>query len=74
MDIVIDYLGERYVIELKIWHGTAYHEKGEKQLLDYLDAYHLNTGYMLIYNFNQKKQSGIRHVNLGEKKIIEAVV
>ena len=74
MDIVIDYLGERYVIELKIWHGTAYHEKGEKQLLDYLDAYHLNTGYMLIYNFNQKKQSGIRHVNFGEKKIIEAVV
>lgn len=41
MDLVIDYLGERHVIELKIWCGKVCHEKGEKQLAGYLDYYHL---------------------------------
>ena len=56
MDIVIDYLGERFVVELKIWRGQAYHEKGEIQLADYLDYYHLDKGYMLTYSFNKKKK------------------
>lgn len=30
MDVVVDYLGERFVIELKIWRGIAYHRQGEK--------------------------------------------
>ena len=31
MDLVIHYLGRRYIIEMKIWHGDRYNEKGEKQ-------------------------------------------
>ena len=41
MDVVIDYLGERFVVELKIWRGNAYNERGEEQLSDYLDYFHL---------------------------------
>ena len=74
MDIVIDYLGERFVVELKIWRGAAYHEKGEIQLVDYLDSYHLDTGYMLTYNFNQKKKKGILQRDVHGKKLIEAIV
>lgn len=37
MDLVIDYHGEQYICELKIWHGDAYNKRGEKQLSDYLD-------------------------------------
>ena len=74
MDLVIDYLGERYVIELKIWRGNAYNERGERQLSDYLDYYHLSRGYMLSYNFNQNKKTGLHTVRLGEKELIEAVV
>ena len=37
MDLVIDYLGERHVVELKIWRGKAYHEEGERQLAAYLE-------------------------------------
>ena len=51
MDLVIDYLGERFVIELKIWYGKSYHEKGERQLANYLEHYHLNKGYLLTYSF-----------------------
>ena len=39
--------GEKMVIELKIWRGNAYNECGEKQLIDYLEHYHLKKGYML---------------------------
>jgi hypothetical protein len=73
-DIIVDYRGEQFVIELKIWNGSRYHEDGEKQLTEYLDFYHLNTGYMLTFNFNKSKQIGVKEVTVGDKMIIEAVV
>lgn len=74
MDVVIDYLGERFVVELKIWRGKAYHEQGEVQLANYLDYYHLDKGYMLTYNFNQKKNSGLTSKVVNGKTLIEAFV
>lgn len=41
---------------------------------DYLDAYGLNKGYMLTFNFNKKKEVGIRSVQYKDKELIEAVV
>ncbi len=73
-DIIIDYLGQQYVIELKIWRGESYNERGEKQLSEYLDYYRLHTGYMVSFCFNKNKQSGIKEVVLGEHKLFEAVV
>jgi hypothetical protein len=57
MDIVITYREQRYVIELKIWHGPKYHQEGLKQLSDYLDTYSLKEGYLLIYDFNKNYTS-----------------
>ena len=59
MDMVIHYLGKRYVIEIKIWRGDRYNADGEKQITEYLDYFGLSTGYMLSFNFNQKKKSGV---------------
>lgn len=73
-DIIIDYLGKQYVIELKIWRGNAYNERGEQQLAEYLDYYHLKTGYMVSFCFNKTKQPGVHEVMLGDKKLIEAIV
>ena len=73
-DVVVDYLGNQYVIELKIWRGEAYNERGEQQLAEYLDYYHLKTGYMLSFCFNKNKQPGIHEVKVGERTIIEAIV
>ena len=64
-DMIIDYLGHQYVIEMKIWCGNTYHERGEKQLLDYLDHYHTDEGYMLSFCFNKKKY---RRQNRGIKR------
>lgn len=74
MDIVIDYNGEQHICELKIWRGNAYKERGEEQLSDYLDYYHLNKGYMLSFNFNKKKEIGVKDIVFGDKLLVEAVV
>lgn len=72
--MIIDYQGIQYVIEMKIWRGDAYHSRGEKQLAEYLEQYHLKKGYMLSFNFNQKKQIGVKTITLGDKILVEAVV
>ena len=74
MDLVIDYLGEQSIIEMKVWHGNAYLERGEEQLAAYLDYYHLKKGYLLSFNFNKKKDIGVKEIVFGDKLIIEAVV
>lgn len=73
-DVIVDYLGERYVVELKIWRGNEYNRRGEKQLVEYLDYYHLDKGYLLSFNFNKKKETGVKEIQVGGKVIVEAVV
>ena len=73
-DMIIDYLGTQYIIEMKIWRGNAYNERGEQQLTEYLDYYHVKKGYMLSFCFNQKKASGVHTIKYGDKEIVEAVV
>lgn len=51
-----------------------YNERGEKQLSGYLDYFHMKKGYMLSFNFNKKKEQGIKEIMLGDKILIEAVV
>lgn len=74
MDVVIHYLGQRYVVELKIWHGQRYNAEGERQIMDYLDYFGLNTGYMVSFNFNQKKVPGVKRLSFGDKVLFEATV
>ena len=73
-DVVIDYRGEQCVVELKVWRGNAYHTRGEAQLLEYLDYYHLQKGYMLSFNFNKKKEIGVIEIDIKDKVLVEAVV
>ena len=73
-DVVIDYCGEQYVIEMKIWHGEEYNRRGQEQLIGYLEDYHLSKGYMLSFSFNKNKQIGVQELVIGDKVLIEAVV
>lgn len=73
-DVIVDYNGEQFIIEMKIWHGEVYHQDGEQQLSDYLDTYGLKKGYMLTFNFNKNKEVGVKPINFGDKLLIEAIV
>ncbi|MCD7817832.1 MAG: 9-O-acetyl-N-acetylneuraminate esterase, partial [Lachnospiraceae bacterium] len=74
MDLMIFYRGEQYILELKNWRGNAYNQRGEKQLSDYLDYFHMKKGYMLSFNFNKNKKTGIKEIAVGDRLLIEAVV
>ncbi|MCD2345251.1 GxxExxY protein [Clostridium guangxiense] len=69
LDVVVTYGKNKYVIELKIWHGEEYHKKGLQQLYDYLEIQNLDKGYLLIYNFNKNKQYKNSSVKLNNKEI-----
>lgn len=73
-DIVVDYHGQQFICELKIWHGAEYHRKGLEQLAGFLDDYHLKKGYLISFNFNQKKDIGMRKFLVGGKEIVEVVI
>ena len=75
MDVVVDYLGQQYVIELKIWRGNSYNERGEQQLCRYLDYFGLKTGYLLSFCFNKSKRPGLLPpVTLQGRTLIEGIV
>lgn len=73
-DLIIDFQGKQYIVEMKIWHGEEYHAHGEEQLLGYLKDYHLKKGYMLSFNFNKKKDVGVREFHFKDATVVEAVV
>lgn len=37
-DLIIDFQGKQYIVEMKIWHGEKYNARGEEQLLGYLNV------------------------------------
>ena len=72
--MVVDYLGQQDIIELKIWRGQKYNSDGEQQLVRYLEHFGLNVGYMLTFNFNKNKEQGVKLVKIGDKTIYEGTV
>jgi len=70
-DVIVDYRGKQFIIELKIWHGSEYNKRGEKQLFEYLDYYGVDAGYLLSFNFNKNKMTGIHEITQGGKRILE---
>jgi hypothetical protein len=67
LDMVITFDNKKYIIELKIWRGKAYHQEGIKQLCSYLDVQNETTGYLLIYDL--RKESGL----IEKKEIIQKI-
>jgi hypothetical protein len=56
LDIVITFGNQKYIVELKIWRGQAYHRDGINQLCDYLDRQNQSGGYLLVYDL--RKETG----------------
>jgi len=56
LDIAITFENQKYIVELKIWRGEAYHRDGIRQLCDYLDRQNQKKGYLLIYDL--RKETG----------------
>ena len=54
LDVVITFHNRKYIIELKLWRGKSYHERGLNQLYDYLEKQNEDTGFLVIFD-NRKE-------------------
>jgi len=76
LDIVITYAKEKHIVELKLWRGEKYHQKGIQQLWEYLDLQNMKRGYLVIYDLRKESgQSGkSQEIEYKGKKIFVAWV
>lgn len=56
MDLVVTYGKQEFVVELKIWHGDKYEERGRDQLSSYLALRGKEEGYLVTFDFSKNKQ------------------
>jgi hypothetical protein len=54
MDLVIDFLKQQFILEVKIWYGDNRHEDAYEQLASYLKSKNHDCGYLLTFDFRKK--------------------
>ena len=77
MDLVIDFLKQQFILEVKIWYGDNKHEAAYEQLANYLKSKNIERGYLLTFDFRKKqdnKFSKNKWIEYDGKKIFDVVV
>ena len=75
MDLIVTYGQQEFVIELKIWRGEAYEQRGRDQLADYLDTRHMTEGYLVTFDFSKTPHDpGPQWTDHRGKRIFEVVI
>jgi hypothetical protein len=69
LDIAVTYLRDKFIVEMKLWRGPKYHEKGLVQLSDYLDTQGLKEGYLIIFDHSEVKNWQAEWIEAHGKKI-----
>ncbi len=69
LDVVITYLKDKFVAELKLWYGEKAHQKGLTQLADYLTSQNLSEGYLIIFDHSEIKDWRSEWIEVNAKKI-----
>ena len=76
-DVIIDYLSEQFVVELKLWYGEVAHEDAFEQIAGYLESKNKDVGYLLTFDFRKTKNVGkpqIGWVEHKDKRILDVMV
>ena len=75
LDVIIDFNGEQFIVELKVWYGEQKHEQAYKQLIEYLNSKNKNEGYLLTFDFRKKraKKPSAKWVRKGKKKFYDCL-
>ena len=74
MDLVIDYGSDQFIIELKLWDGSAKQDKAYEQLVGYLNKKGADKGYLLTFDFRKQKTVKKGWINVDGKDIFEVQV
>lgn len=75
MDLVVNYDKQEFIVELKIWHGDKYEEKGRDQLSGYLATRGMDEGYLVTFDFSKNKQDAEpQWIEWNGKRIFEVII
>ena len=75
MDLVVTYGKHEFIVELKIWRGDKYEQRGRDQLAEYLTARGKDEGYLVTFDFSKDKHDAEPEwVEVKGKRIFEVVV
>ena len=75
MDLIVTYGREEFVVELKIWRGDKYEQKGRDQLSEYLATRGKDEGYLVTFDFSKnKEEKEPEWIEWNGKRIFEAVI
>ena len=75
MDLVVNYGQEEFVVELKIWRGNKYEERGRDQLAGYLATRGLKEGYLVTFDFSKNRQAAEpQWLEVNGRRIFEVII
>ena len=75
MDLVVTYGQEEFIVELKIWRGDKYEQRGRDQLSEYLAVRGMDEGYLVTFDFSKDKQDAEPEwIEWNGKRIFEVVI
>ena len=77
IDLVIDYLKQQFILELKIWYGDSKHEDAYEQLANYLKSKNMDCGYLLTFDFRKKSDNSFlenKWIECNGKRIFDVVL
>jgi len=72
LDLMVEYAGERFVCEIKIYRGRETLNEGLTQLSGYLNQLGLSEGYLLI--FDPRKLPWSKKIRKAKKKVMDKIV
>jgi hypothetical protein len=77
IDLVIDFLKQQFILEMKIWYGDSRHENAYEQLAAYLKSKNTDRGYLLTFDFRKKSDDKFaenKWVTCNDKLIYDVVL
>jgi len=77
IDLVVDFLKQQFIIELKLWYGDSKHQAAYEQLANYLKSKNMDCGYLLTYDFRKKRPEGFEEskwIEFDGKRIFDVIL
>jgi hypothetical protein len=75
MDLVVDYLKQQFILELKIWYGDTKHQDSYEQLATYLKSKNHDSGYLLTFDFRKNTDAEpAKWIEYDGKRIFDVLI
>jgi hypothetical protein len=77
IDLVVDFLKQQFILEMKLWYGDRRHEDAYEQLAGYLKSKNVDRGYLLTFDFRKQGDDSVSETQWIEydgKQIFDVVL